>query len=124
MKKHARLGQSLFLKNLKRLVMRLADMKCHGKPRFVGKAKLTTEDVALNVARRQVVVVIKADLADGAHTRVGKTLKQRSLERFVVMAGVMRMAANRQAHARRTKFANAGTLRDERRQVVPFREMA
>ena len=123
MQKHARLRQSLFLENLKRLVMRLADMKRHGKPRFVGKTKLTTEHIALNVARRQVVVVIKTDLADGAHTRVGKTLKQRSLKRFVIMAGVMRMAANRQAHARRTKFASDGARRGERGQVAPFREM-
>ncbi len=49
-----------------------------GLPGLRGDLELALEDLALHFARREIVVVIEADLADGQHLRMRRELAELS----------------------------------------------
>ena len=59
------LPRALLFEDGRRLVVGLAGVDDDGQAHLAGQAELPAEDLALDVARRVVVVEVEADLADG-----------------------------------------------------------
>lgn len=98
MQKRSRLGKALLFQNGEAVVVSLAHMQRDGQSRFLGQANLSAEDLALHIARRQVVVVVEPDLPHRAHAAVAQTLAQGGLKLRRPLLGVVRVHAGRDAH--------------------------
>ena len=57
------LGESVFMRtqNINDIAMRISDVQDYRFVKLISQIKLTSEDIPLNIARRQIVIVVKAD---------------------------------------------------------------
>ncbi len=87
-------------KHLDRLFVRLARVDDDGQPRLARDPELTREDLALHVARRVVVMIVKPDLAprDDALAPLDQR-PQQPLRLPVIKPRVVRVDADRRVHA-------------------------
>ena len=85
-----------------RVLRRLAGVNRNRKAQLARRGDLCAEDLLLDHARREVVVIVEADLADGARALTRHALTHR-LDGAIHVAGecprVMRMDAGREAYA-------------------------
>ena len=100
MQQRAGFRPALFFKNTECIFVRIPHVKHERQARNMGQLHLTTEYVLLNIARRQIVMIVEPDLAQGGGTRIGQTLKQGRFHSGIPLACDMRMNSACDAHAR------------------------
>ena len=84
----------LALEQVHAVAVRLADVQLHGLALRVGEVELAREHLALDRARRQVVVVVQTDLTPQAALRARHPRKQPRLDGVAIAAGVVRVHAD------------------------------
>ena len=111
MQEHARCGPALLLEDFEAVVVRVAHMQHQRQAAFVRHLHLATEYVALDIARRKVVMVVQAHFAERAGARVGEHGLQRLLHFGAPMRRVVGMDASDHAHARNGHLGAGATIR-------------
>ena len=98
----AHLAAALFTKNTQRIVVGFARVDDDRLAQLARETHLAAEDGLLHVARREVVVVVEADFADGPRRRRGPDLLAHQRHGAVriggELVGLMRMDADRESH--------------------------
>ena len=93
-------GQADLGHDLRGLVMRLAHMQRKRRVQAACQLKLLAEHLALHLARREVVVVVQADLAHAAANGLGQKALHGLTRLDVEVLGVVRVAPHQKAHLR------------------------
>ncbi len=99
----ARGRQAHLAHDLGGLAVGLAHVQRKRGVQLAGKRQLLAERLALHVARREVVVVIQAYLADAAADGLGKQAAHGRAGLGIEVLGVVRVAPHEQAHLRRAR---------------------
>ena len=114
----AGLGDARLAQDGERVIMGLAQVQTHGKPVLLCHLQLLGKDLALHVARTEVVMIIEPHLAQAARLGAGEQLFQ-LLACFLEVLGVVRMHAAGKAYARHDGLGHPPLLEQCRSIIEP-----
>ena len=114
----AYVARAFAFEHTERVGSRLARMNDNGLSEFPRKPYLANEGRALNCARRVVVMVIKANFADGNNERLTRKLRELGKDFVIQNPRLMRMNANYRANAFRQSLGKRDGM-TSRREIVP-----
>ena len=92
--------QADLVHDLRGLVMRLTHMQRKRRVQAACQLKLLAEHLALHLARREVIVVVQANLTHAAANGLGQKALHGLMCLDVEVLGVVRMASHQKAHLR------------------------
>ena len=113
MQKRSRLGEAFVSQNFERFVMSFANVQANGQADLFRNANLATEDVALHVTGRQIVMIIEADFAEAAHLFAHQEFAQLGFRGIVEEPRVVRVTSNCDPSPRHARRVSASTLGNE-----------